>query len=430
MSPSNLSVLIFCLFVSSSLTNGATPPKPKAFTFPIKKDATTNQYYTTIQIGANFTTFNTVIDLGGKFAWFNSIDYFESASGYRPILCGTQQCRIANGIGCVFCFLSPPVPGCTNNTCSDYALNPFSGTQGYSGLGQDTLHVFSTRGDRYDLKDFPFQFSDPVLRDELASQTAGLVGLGRTRISLQAQIASAFKVRQQFALCIPSTGNEGKLIVGQGNYNSPFEVISKKLTTTSLIRNPVSTDMNERIGNLSVEYFINVKSIKVGNKALSLNNTLLSINKRTGTGGTNLRTVRHYTILHRSIYRALVNGFVAAAASKNIKRVASVSPFGACFDSKTIINTKTGPDVPNIDFVLDTTSVFWRFLGSNSMVKVNNDVTCLAFLDGGVDPFTSIVLGGYQMQDYLLEFDVASSKLRFSSSLLALGTSCSQFGAS
>ncbi|KAL8473489.1 hypothetical protein ACS0TY_030353 [Phlomoides rotata] len=354
------------------------------------------------------------------------------ASSYRPILCGTQQCRIANGVGCVFCFLSPPVPGCTNNTCSDYALNPYSGTQGYSGLGQDVLRLYSTRRDQYKVNNFPFQFSDPVLREGLPSPTAGVIALGRTRISLQAQLASAFKIPQKFALCIPSSGNDGNLIIGEVAYTKPFQNISDSLSTTPLIRNPVSTSGNEVIGNLSIAYFINVKSIKVGGTSLALNNTLLSINKKTGDGGTSIRTVRGYTSLHRSIYRALINQFVKAAANKGIKRVASVAPFGACFDSKTITTSKTGPDVPLIDLVLQSKTVYWRFYGSNTMVRVGNDVMCLAFVEGPPNitgPTTSIVVGGYQMENSLLEFDEASSTLGFSSSLLLHDTSCSQFRA-
>ncbi|KAL3844778.1 hypothetical protein ACJIZ3_002181 [Penstemon smallii] len=434
MAPSTLQISLFSLLLLCSFSNAQNTPKPKAFAFPINKDDTTNQYYTSIQIGSNSsTTFNVVIDLGGKFLWFNSMEYFSAASSYRPILCDTQQCRIANGVGCIFCFLSPPVPGCTNNTCSDYALNPFTGTQGYSGLGQDVLHVISTRGGLHNLNNFPFQFSDPVLREGLARPTAGLIGLGRTRIALQAQLATTFNIRQIFTLCVPSSGNGGNLIIGQVAYNNPFQEISKSLITTPLITNPVSTFGNEVIGNLTVEYFINVKSIRVDNKALSFNNTLLSIDKNTGEGGTSLRTVRSYTSLHRSIYTALVNEFVKAAVSKNITRVASVAPFGACFDANSIASGKTGPEVPIIDIVLKSKSVYWRFYGSNSMVRVSSDVICLAFVEGSPNltgPTTSIVVGGYQMENYLLEFDVASSRLGFSTSLLLSDTSCSEFRAS
>ncbi|KAK6150777.1 hypothetical protein DH2020_015709 [Rehmannia glutinosa] len=434
MASSTLSIFIFSLFLFSSFSNAKSPQKPKAFIFPIKKDVTTNQYYTTIQIGSNSTTFNVVIDLGGKLLWFYSDDYLSAASSYHPIKCGSQQCKIADGVGCVLCDSSPPVPGCTNNTCSDYVLNPFTGTQVYNGLGLDVLRVYSIRGAQYRVKRFPFQFSYPDLREGLASPTTGLIGLGRTRISLHAQLASTFKIRQKFALCLPSSsGKDGNMIVGQAAYDNPFQEISKSLFTTPLIKNPVSTDMNEQVGNFSVEYFINVKSIKVGEKTLSLNKTLLSIDKKTGSGGTGIRTVRAYTGLERSIYRALIKEFVKAAKSMKIKRVASVAPFGACFNSKTIGRSKTGRKVPTVDFVLQSKNVYWRFYGSNSMVRVGKDVMCLAFVEGGVNccgPTTSIVVGGYQMENYLLEFDVASSRLGFSSSLLLHDTSCSKFGAS
>ncbi|KAL8045045.1 hypothetical protein ABFX02_08G086700 [Erythranthe guttata] len=435
MAPSTISIVFFSLILLISHSNAKSSRKPEAFTFPIKKDDSTNQYYTNIQIGSNSTKFNVVIDLGGKLLYFNSINY--STASYRPVLCGTPQCSISSGGGCMFCVFSPPDTPCTNNSCTDYALNPFSGTRGYSPLGQDSLLVRYARGaHRYytTVDNFPFQFSDPVLREGLAGPAAGLIGLGRTQISLPAQIASAFRVRQRFALCLPPAGGDGNLIVGETTYSNPFEGISKSsLFTTPLIRNRVSTFGNEVIGNLTHEYFIDVKSVRVGLKTLSLNKTLLSINNKDGSGGTSIRTVRAYTGLHRSIYMALIDEFVKAAASQNIKRVASVAPFGACFGSKTVTSSKTGPQVPTIDFVLHKKSVYWRFYGANSMVRVSDEVICLAFVEGAtnlVGPTTSIEVGGYQMENYLLEFDVASSKLGFSSSLLLHDTSCSKFGAS
>ncbi|KAK4477682.1 hypothetical protein RD792_016929 [Penstemon davidsonii] len=436
MASSTLSILIlFSLLVLCSFSNAKrSSPKPKGFIFPIKKNETVNQYYTSIQIGSNSTKLNVVIDISGNFLWFSSEDYFSSASSYLPIPCDSKECGIADGSGCILCEYHPPVPKCITNMCANDALNPFSGTVGYNGLSTDVLHVYSTHGQWYNFKRFPFQYSDTVLRQGLASSTQGVISLGRTRISLQAQLASAFKIREKFALCVPSSGHDGNLIIGNVAYNKPIDAISKSLISTPFIKSPVSSYVTEVNGNLTLGYFINVKSIRVNNKTLSFNNSLLSIDESTGDGGTCLRTVRSYTSLHRSIYRALVNEFVKAAASQGIKRVASVAPFGACFDVKTIANGKTvGPRVPIIDFVMNGKSVFWRFYGSNSMVRVSKNVMCLAFVEEVtpfVGPATSITIGGYQMENYLIEFDLTSSKLRFSPSLLLSGTSCSQFGAS
>ncbi|KAK7382343.1 hypothetical protein VNO80_01194 [Phaseolus coccineus] len=66
-----------------------------------------------------------------------------------------------------------------------------------------------------------------------------------------------------------------------------------------------------------------------------------------------------------------------------------------------------------------------------STTTVNKKVQCLGFVDGGLEleglARTSIVISGYQMEDNRLEFDLASSKLGFSSSLLLHNATCSHF---
>ena len=61
------------------------------------------------------------------------------------------------------------------------------------------------------------------------------------------------------------------------------------------------------------------------------------------------------------------------------------------------------------------------------MVRVSDEVVCLGFLDGGVNPRNSIVIGGYQLEDVVVQFDLATSMVGFSSSLVAKNTKCSDF---
>ncbi|KAL1358477.1 hypothetical protein AAHE18_04G035500, partial [Arachis hypogaea] len=100
-------------------------------------------------------------------------------------------------------------------------------------------------------------------------------------------------------------------------------------------------------------------------------------------------------------------------------RVEAVKPFGACFDGKGIGRKNGVPDVPGVSLVLDENQgVNYEINGHKSMVEVNKDVMCLAFVDGGKETKTGIVIGGYQMEDRILEFDLSTSILRFSNSLL------------
>ncbi|KDO74799.1 hypothetical protein CISIN_1g045937mg, partial [Citrus sinensis] len=71
--------------------------------------------------------------------------------------------------------------------------------------------------------------------------------------------------------------------------------------------------------------------------------------------------------------------------------------------------------------------VLWSIIGANSIVRVSNDVSCLGFVDGGVTPKTSIVIGGHQLDNNLVQFDIATSRLGFSNSLLLQRTMCSNF---
>jgi hypothetical protein len=69
--------------------------------------------------------------------------------------------------------------------------------------------------------------------------------------------------------------------------------------------------------------------------------------------------------------------------------------------------------------------VEWTIFGGNSMVLVNKNVACLGLVDGDKEPRTAVVIGGHQLEDIVLEFDLVSSKLGFSSSLLLQNASCS-----
>ncbi|KAK9146729.1 hypothetical protein Sjap_006632 [Stephania japonica] len=97
-------------------------------------------------------------------------------------------------------------------------------------------------------------------------------------------------------------------------------------------------------------------------------------------------------------------------ASRGIERVPSVATFQLCYSSKNVSSTPFGSGVPFIDLVLQNERnqiMYSRFWGNSSMVRVNDDVLCLEIVDGGVRSprfKTSIVIGGCQLEEILLEF--------------------------
>lgn len=280
---------------------------------------------------------------------------------------------------------------------------------------------------------FLFTCAPTFLLEGLANGVKGMAALGRVKVSLPLQFSAAFSFPKKFALCLSSsTTSDGVVLFGNGPYVlNPKIDVSKSLIYTPLI--PV-TEIGSLTGEISPEYFIGVTSIKINDKPVALNKTLLSVD-RERHGGTTISTVHPYTVLETSIYNAVVDAFVKELGN-GVTRVAAVSPFGACFSSKNIGRTRAGPAVPPIDLVLQNEKVVWRILGANSMVRVSEDVLCLGFVDGGPIHFVdwgvkftriAIVIGGHQLEDNLLQFDLAASRLGFSSSLLLRQTSCANF---
>ncbi|KAL2458615.1 Eukaryotic aspartyl protease family protein [Forsythia ovata] len=415
MASSFNSVFFFVIiFVSTSYAQNG-------LILPVRKDTNTLQHYTSIQMGSNRTTVNAVIDLQEQSLWFGCDNY--SSSTYVPIPCNSPKCEIANGNSCQGCN-GPLRPGCTNNTCGGSPYSPYQGFALSGGLAEDTLYSKN----HVEVPQLTFSCVYTYSLVGLASGTTGILGLARTEISLHKQVANKLNLPDKFSLCLPSSGL-GKLYIGGGL--SRKSDVSKLLITTPLIINPVSTGPIFIQGVPSVEYFINVQSIRVHGEPLSVKSSYFTIGKD-GYGGTKISTTNNFTTVYSSIYKPLTRAFVKAASDMKIKSVEAVAPFRACFSSSTISTTATGPSVPIIELVLPGNDVSWKIYGANSMFPVSKNVMCLAFVDGGssrrssIFPSTSIIIGAYQLEDNLLEFDLVSSQLHFSSSLLVQNKACSR----
>lgn len=235
-----------------------------------------------------------------------------------------------------------------------------------------------------------------ILLKGLAGGARGVLGLGRSRIGAPEQISHSFGYPKRFSLCLSSSN--GMVFSGHG-FDSD---VSNSLIYTPLLNGE--------------DYSINLKGIQIQNKRLSLG---LENNKM---GRVKISTISPFSTMEAGIYRVFLRAFTMAAESLNLTSVPPVEPFGSCFGSSG--------SVPVIDLVLQSEMVKWRIDGHNLMVKVRDNVMCLGFMNGGENMGASIVLGGHQIEDNLLEFDLGRSMLGFSSSLIMKKTSCSQLTSS
>ncbi|KAE8732126.1 putative Eukaryotic aspartyl protease family protein [Hibiscus syriacus] len=360
--------------------------------FPVVKDAATLQYVARISHATPLRRTDLVVDLGGSFLWMDC-DSGHVSSSNRLISSCSVNCSRAK-------FNEPGSKSCLlNANCNVFPNNGVTGLTSIGELVEDIIAVDSVEmlkvGEITTVDHFIHSCAPTFHLQGLAIGAKGMVGLGKSPISLPSQLSASIGHPQKFTLCLSSSSSSnGVLLTGNG------ETLFGSKITRSLTYTPLVIKQDG--------YSINVQSIKINGRRLGLSKLEAK-----------LSTTVPYATMQTSIYATFSKAYVEAAASMNMTRAPTVAPFGLCFSSKH------GPLVPEIDLVLQSEMVKWRIQGSSSMVKVNQESICLGVLDGGMDQNSPIVIGGLQMEGNLLEFDLESSMLGFSSSLLLKKTTCS-----
>ncbi|XP_039156028.1 probable aspartic proteinase GIP2 [Eucalyptus grandis] len=250
------------------------------------------------------------------------------------------------------------------------------------------------------LRQLPFSCVPPKFTSGISVAGNGVVALSIAPTSITMKLSADLNLPHKLALCLPSSSfspGHGDFYVSGGR-------------TSGLCSNRTSRSRSSSILSADRPFM-----------APYLRPT--SIDKN-GRGGTKISTLTPYTVLHSAIYSALVAEFLKQAAEKKMRRVDLITPFGACFDARSIRSGVAGPDVPAMALVLPSDAQ-WGIEGVNSMVRVSEEVMRPGFVDGGSTPITALVIGAHQMEDNLVEFDVAVMAFRFSNSLLLRNTGCS-----
>ncbi|XP_057771803.1 probable aspartic proteinase GIP2 [Salvia miltiorrhiza] len=388
--------LILLMSKAEALSN--SPILPKAAIFPVSKDSSTLQYVAHVSMGENLDSLNLVVDLNGPFVWMAS--GLKSASdSQQPIKSCSLKCSMAKstrGGGAEY--------NSKTKSCTLLAENTISRISASGDLSEDVMAMefWDGIGSSSFAKSEKFLLlsSPNLLLKGLAHEARGVLGLGDSRISLPSQFSTTFGFfERKFSLCL--SPQKGALFLG-GN---PLE--------SSMMFTPL---ISKKSGGDQEGYYIDVSSIKVSGKKLPLHQKGIIL-------GAKISTIVPYTTFESKIYDAFVESYVGAAISMNLSLVQSVAPFEVCFSSRD------GENVPIVDLVLQSELVKWRIHGEKSMVVVSDEVMCLGFLDGGLNPRDSIVVGGHQIEDHLLEFNLGNSMLGFAS-LLKGDKKCSDFEAS
>ena len=347
---------------------------------------------------------NIVVDTAGPLVWSTC------QRGHLPaeFPCNSPTCRLANAY---------PVPGChepgceqdrrKDGTCTAYAYNPVTGVCASGSLDRTRIVANTTDGSnpvsQVNVRAVAACAPETLLAS-LPRGSTGVAGLAGSGLALPAQVASTQKVANRFLLCLP-TGGLGVAIFGGGPL--PWPQFTQSMDYTPLVAKGGSP-----------AHYISLKSSKVENTRVPVSERALA------TGGVMLSTRLPYALLRHDVYRPLVAAFTKALAAQPAngapvaRAVKPVAPFELCYDTKTLGNNPGGYWVPNVGLAVDGGSD-WAMTGKNSMVDVKPGTACVAFVEmkgvaAGDGRAPAVILGGAQMEDFVLDFDMEKKRLGFS----------------
>uniref|UniRef100_J3L7N9 Xylanase inhibitor C-terminal domain-containing protein n=1 Tax=Oryza brachyantha TaxID=4533 RepID=J3L7N9_ORYBR len=233
-----------------------------------------------------------------------------------------------------------------------------------------------------------------------------------------------------FALCLPVFAAFGDTPVYLPNYNpsGPFDY-TKRIQQTPFLTNPRTPG-----------YYLPVKGISVSWRGPSVPVSLpagaLDLDVRTGRGGVVLSTVTPNAVMRPDVFRAFAKAFDTVVVRDSGGRMARGAPghrrFELCYGgaggtSFTFPMMKwTGIDAPAITLQLGAGATGnWTILNSNYL----REWSCVGVVEMGpegmpVDGEPAVVLGGVQLENVLLVFDLDKRTLGFSRLLEWDLTSC------
>ncbi|MED6131725.1 hypothetical protein PIB30_012428 [Stylosanthes scabra] len=271
------------------------------------------------------------LDLSFPFPWTVCDASTYNSSSYSHIDCGSNFCEPLGfgGRVCTNCFVtSLPSKNCIpgNMVCGAYPENPVTADSYSNDVLVDTMAFpeadVSTQTQVISLSNYTFSCAPSSIVKGLPKGVTGLASLGRSQLSIQAQISTAFSTPNCLAICLPgSSKSTGVAFFGsRGPYNAFSKSqkidISKFLIYTPLIQNPDSSKDDQFVyANTSNQYFIGLTSIRINGKQVPISSSLLTINKENGHGGTKISSDVPYGVLESSIYKFFTKLFVKEGSS-------------------------------------------------------------------------------------------------------------------
>ncbi|KAG5008743.1 hypothetical protein JHK87_017258 [Glycine soja] len=338
-----------------------------------------------VTMGLGSTNMTVIIDTGSDLTWvqcepcmscYNQqgpIFKPSTSSSYQSVSCNSSTCQSLQ-------FATGNTGACGSNpsTCN-YVVNYGDGSYTNGELGVEQLSFGGVS-----VSDFVFGCGRN--NKGLFGGVSGLMGLGRSYLSLVSQANATFG--GVFSYCLPTTesGASGSLVMG--NESSVFKNVTP-ITYTRMLPNP----------QLSNFYILNLTGIDVDGVALQVPSF--------GNGGVLIDSGTVITRLPSSVYKALKALFLKQFTG--FPSAPGFSILDTCFNltgyDEVSIPTISMHFEGNAELKVDATGTFY-------VVKEDASQVCLA-LASLSDAYDTAIIGNYQQRNQRVIYDTKQSKVGF-----------------
>ncbi|KAE9593573.1 hypothetical protein Lal_00036449 [Lupinus albus] len=339
------------------------------------------EYFTRLGVGTPARYVYMVIDTGSDVVWLQCapckkcysqtgrvFDPTKSRS-YAGVPCGAPLCKRLD------------TPGCNNNNkICQYQVSYGDGSFTFGDFSTETLTFRKKRVARVAL-------GCGHDNEGLFIGAAGLLGLGRGRLSFPVQTGHRFN--NKFSYCLVDRSASAKpssVIFGDS-------AVSRTARFTPLLKNP----------KLDTFYYVELLGISVGGTSVrGLSGSLFRLDQA-GNGGVIIDSGTSVTRLTQPAYIALRDAFRVGA--KHLKRAPEFSLFDTCYDLSGLTEVK----VPTV--VLHFRGADVSLPATNYLIPVDSSGSfCFAFA-GTMNGLS--IIGNIQQQGFRVVYDLAGSRVGF-----------------
>ncbi|KAI5070703.1 hypothetical protein GOP47_0015046, partial [Adiantum capillus-veneris] len=404
------------------------------------------QYFAVMELGSPASEIAVIIDTGSEITWVQCEPCLECSSQirdpifnpsrsqtYRKLQCHSNWCHDTSGltIGCPKsrAFSSAVADKDDSSSFMNSTECIYNATYGdnsvsYGELSVDTLTIPSASGRAVAIPKFVFGCGRVNTGVETDFNASGLMGLNRGTHSIISQLGM-----QKFAYCLPDRSHNIDAVgfVVFGNYHPPSKNTKGAIDQAqpSFVREIdknglppmqyVKLLLNNKSDFYAQSYYVNLTGVRIGEKLLDIPLQVFDIDPNTGDGGTIIDTGTSLTSFIDHAYKVFKET-IRTQVSGDVRPIdiPELPSFDTCY---TVGRGEGWPRVPEMYLQFDGGATEVRLPDGNLWLQVGTEgdrnLYCLAFATAGEGTGGRNVIGNFQQQNLMVDYDVVRAHIGF-----------------